>query len=157
MPVLNTTVFRLNDKFNPANVRKTTDSVRLFEQGNRLDAGFVFPSEPQLRIILQNYLDRMPRSIHESLRAVMREALVSDPPTPVVFNWEAAYDWSVNITHTPDTVMTPGVITVTLRGRYPGDDHPLSEEILDYARSRGAASSSKGARKPAKRKASKRS
>jgi hypothetical protein len=53
--------------------------------------------------------------------------------------------------------MTPGVITVTLRGRYPGDDHPLSEEILDYARSRGSASSSKRSRKPARRKASKRS
>lgn len=157
MPVINATVFRLNDKFNPANVRRTTDSARLFEQGNGLDAGFVFPTEPQLRTILQNYLDRMPLSIHEALRAVMRQALISDPPTPVVFNWEAAYDWSLNITHTPDTVMTPGVVTVTLRGRYPGDDHPLLEDMLDYARSRVPSSKSKGARKPAKRKASKRS
>jgi len=103
---------------------------------------------------LQGYLDALPSGIHEALRGVMYEALRASPPTPIVFNWEAAYDYGLHITQTPDTVMTPGVISITLRGRYPDDDHPLSEAMAEFARSRAKAKSSGKRSKPAKRKAS---
>ena len=155
MPALNATVFKLNDKLDPTKVARTAADAAMFAPGERLQASFVFPGDPQLRRVLQRYLDSLPSGVHEVLRAVMHAALTANPPTPMVFNWEAAYDFGVNVTQTPDTVMTPGVISVTLRGRYPDDDHPLLDDMLEFARSR-AKGSAKGS-KPAKRKASKRS
>lgn len=154
MPALNATVFRLNDMFNPTGAANTAaDALEMFAPGERLQASFVFPRDAQLRRVLQTYLDALPSGIHEALRGVIYEALRADPPTPIVFNWEAAYDYGLTITQTPDTVMTPGVISITLRGRYPDDDHPLSEAMAEFARSRSAKSSGKRS-KPAKRKAS---
>lgn len=157
MPAMNATVFKLNDKFAPGRVGATVAEIVAFSSGATLDASFAFPDEPGLRKVLQRYLDALPHGIHEALRATIHAALSANPPTPMVFNWEAAYDFGLHITQTPDTVMTPGVISVTLRGRYPDDDHPLSDAIAEFA-----AASSKSIRrakssKPAKRKASKKS
>ncbi|MGD9965669.1 MAG: hypothetical protein AB7T59_04060 [Hyphomonadaceae bacterium] len=157
MPALNATVFKLNDKFDPTNVGITADDADRFAPGQKLQASFVFPNDAQLRRVLQRYLDMLPSGIHEALRAMMHAALTADPPTPMVFNWEAAYDFGLHITQTPDTVMTPGVISVTLRGRYPDDDHPLEDDMEEFARSAAKAKSSGKRSKPAKRKASKRS
>jgi len=154
MPAINATVFKLNDKFHPTNAPATAASVGLFAPGQRLQASFVFSGDPQLKRVLQKYLDAVPSGIHEALRSVMHLALSTNPPTPMVFNWEAAYDFGLNITQTPDTVMTPGVITVTLRGRYPDDDHPLSDAMEEFARSRSKAKAAGKPSKPAKRKAS---
>jgi hypothetical protein len=157
MPAINATVFKLNDKFNPNSAAATAANVDLFAPGQRLQASFVFPTDPPLRRVLQKYLDALPSGIHEALRGVIHNALSSNPPTPMVFNWEATYDFGLVITQTPDTVMTPGVISVTLRGRYPDDDHPLSDAMEEFARSRSKAKVAGRASKPAKRKASKKS
>lgn len=152
MPAMNATVFKLNDKFNPTSAVTTAANMDLFAPGQRLQASFVFPSDPLLRRVLQKYLDALPGGIHEALRAVIYNALSASPPTPMVFNWEAAYDYGLAITQTPDTVTTPGVISVTLRGRYPDDDHPLSDAMAEFARAKAKGSGK--ASKPAKRKAS---
>ncbi|MGD9980028.1 MAG: hypothetical protein AB7H66_14230 [Hyphomonadaceae bacterium] len=157
MPALNAAVFKLNKKFDPTNLSATVGDADLFKEGKRLQASFVFPDDAQLRRVLQRYLDALPNGVHEALRAIMHGALTADTPTPMVFNWEAAYDFGLDITQTPDTVMTPGVITVTLRGRYPDDDHPLEDDMEEFARSRSKAKTSGKRSKPAKRKASKKS
>lgn len=157
MPAMNATVFKLNDKFNPTSARTTAADIDLFAPGRQLQASFVFPNDPLLRRVLQKYLDSLPSGIHEAVRAVIYKALSTNPPTPMVFNWEAAYDYGLTITQTPDTVMTPGVISVTLRGRYPDDDHPLSDAMAEFARARSKGKASGKSSKPAKRKASKKS
>ncbi len=156
MPAMNATVFKLNDKFAPGRLGVTAAEIGAFSPGARLDASIAFPDEPALRRVLQRYLDALPRGIHEALRATIHAALSANPPTPMVFNWEAAYDFGLHITQTPDTVMTPGVISVTLRGRYPDDDHPLSDAIAEFAASSRSARKERSS-KPAKRKASKKS
>jgi hypothetical protein len=157
MPALNATVFKLNAKFDPTNVGITAADADRFAPGTQLQASFVFPNDAQLRRVLQRYLDALPSGIHEALRAMMHSALTANPPTPMVFNWEAAYDFGITITQTPDTVMTPGVISVTIRGRYPDDDHPLEDDMEEYARSRSKAKSAGKRSSPARRKASKKS
>ena len=156
MPAINATVFKLNDRLGPNQIRSTAAMADAFAQGGRLEASFAFPDDAQLRKVLQRYLDALPSGIHEALRATIYAALRASPPTPMVFNWEAAYDYGLHITQTPDTVLTPGVISVTLRGRYPTDDHPLSADMAEFAAASKRGKSAKGS-KPSKRRASKKS
>ena len=60
MPALNATVFKLNDKFDPTKVARTAANAGMFAPGERLQASFVFPDDPQLRRVLQRYLDSLP-------------------------------------------------------------------------------------------------
>jgi hypothetical protein len=110
-------MFLLNAKFAPDQVRVTSAEAEKFAPGHKLPADLVFKGG-HLKRRLQEYLDTLPSAIQEGIRSTLYSALTSDPPRPVLFKWEAAYDNELRITQTPDTSVR-GSIGLTLRSRYP--------------------------------------
>ena len=70
------------------------------------------------------YIEKMPPSIIESLRAAIYSGLTRN--MAVTVSWAPAYDYEVNVWEAPGTDETAGGITVLLKSRYPKDAHPIS-------------------------------
>jgi len=120
-----------------------------------LPAGVVYPNNPVRRAKLQAYLDGLPPGIQESIRAVIYMALNRNPPKPVAFLWRGGYDYRLEVDETFDAGPTVGTVGITLVGRYPDDPHPIARQARSGRSSSKRAA--KGAPRPAKRKASKKS
>jgi hypothetical protein len=164
MPTADRTVTRLNKFFSPENIRATAPAhAEKFAPGQGLQISFVFDDEPETKELLDSYVETMPAGIVEAFRAAIYQALKGYPLTPIVFTYEPAYDFELRVTQTPNTLKTPGIITLALRGRYISDPHPLAKAMRKARQPRpvGARKSSrspaKGERRPARRKASKKS
>jgi hypothetical protein len=165
MPTGDRTITRLNALFSPENIQINAPVHRnKFAPGQGLQISFVFEDDPETKELLDAYVETIPAGISEAFRAAVYQALKGEPLTPVVFVYEPAYDFELRVTQTPNTLKTPGIITIVLRGRYISDPHPL-ERAMRKARQarpvgadrRSSRSRAKGDRKPAKRRASKRS
>jgi hypothetical protein len=164
MPIIDRTVTRLNDLFSPEKIHITAPLHRSrFAPGKGLDVSFVFDDDPEAKEVLEAYVETIPAGIAEGYRATCYQAL-TEPLTPVVFTFAPAYDFELRLTHTANTVKTPGVITLTLRGRYANDPHPLEKAMRKARQARpvgedrkSSRSRARGERKSAKRKASKKS
>lgn len=68
----------------------------------------------------------MPPTIIEAQRAAVHANLQREAPYGMTFAWVPAYDHEVSVWESPPSTTSPGWITVLIRGRYPGDAHPLS-------------------------------
>lgn len=164
MPTGDKTITRLNYKFSPENIETTAGlEASRFAPGQGLQLGFVFDDDPETRALVEGYIDTMPAGISEAFRAAVYQALKGDPPTPIVFTYEPAYDFELRVTQTPNTLLTPGIITLALRGRYISDPHPLADAMRKARQARpvgarkSSRSSAKAPLKPAKRRPSKKS
>lgn len=165
MPWLDETTDIMSSKMSATNINQEVVNASLFAPGaaSTLPAGYVYPNaaDAAKRQRLQDYLDALPPGIQENIRAAIYFALTSNPPKPMKFRWVGAYDYKVEFVETYDAYYphrSPGVISLTLYGRYPTDPHPLQKFMKP--RGRDAASSSKRAAaspKAAKRKSPKRS
>jgi hypothetical protein len=164
MPMLDQATDIMSSKFSATNINQEVVNAPLFAPGNSLDASYVYPNpgDAVKRKMLQDYLDALPPGIRENIRATIYFALTSRPPRPMKFRWVGAYDYKVEFVETYDTFYsprTPGVISLTLHGRYPNDPHPLLQYMKPHGR--GAAAASKraatGSPSPAKRKPSRKS
>jgi len=158
MPMLNQASAILSTKMSQANISTTATADAHSFASLPLPADVVYPNNQVRRAKLQAYLDGLPLGIQESIRATIYFALKSNPPKPVAFMWRGGYDYRLEIDETFDAGPTVGTIGITLVGRYPDDPHPLATTI--QAAQSGASSSkrrTKGAPRPAKRRASKRS
>ncbi len=165
MPMLDTATAKMTAKMTPPELNNSVAEAGKFA-ALPLPADFVYPGNANqgLRTKLQAYLDALPGGIQETLRATIYLALTSNPPKPMNFKWEGAYDYKIEFTETFDTYQSPrtaGVIGVTLSGRYPDDPHPLAAQIAPpHVRGKRQASSrraAKGSPRPARRKPAKRS
>lgn len=163
MPMLDEATTVMSMKMSSPNVAATAADATLFAQ-LPLPAAYIYPDDALKRRLLQVYLNALPPGIQETIRATIYFALTSKPPRPIKFGWAGAYDYKLELTETYDTFhspRTPGVIGLTLHGRYPDDPHPLADRIAAQGVASGRSSSSKrggkGGAKPTKRKASKRS
>jgi hypothetical protein len=149
----------MSAKLSAANIGEYVSDAEKFAS-LPLPADFVYPTDATRRSMLQAYLDGLPVGLQESMRSTIHFALISEPPKPVAVRWEADYDYRLEHHETFDTYSSPrstGVITLVLRGRYPDDPHPLADRIQPRAGVASSRRAAKGASKPAKRKASKRS
>ncbi|MGQ0531886.1 MAG: hypothetical protein ACT4OF_04235 [Caulobacteraceae bacterium] len=164
MPTGDATVLKLNVAFSPENIAATAGAHKnTFAPGKGLQLGWVFDNDPDNKALLEGYIETMPAGIQEAFRATVLQALTGTPRTPVVFTYEPAYDFEVRITQTPNTKLTPGIITIALRGRYISDEHPLANAMRKARQARpigerrSSRSPAKGARRPAKRRAPRKS
>jgi hypothetical protein len=161
MPMLDQTAAIMTAKLTPPRLDQSVADANSFA-ALPLPAGFVFPKDEYRRQKLQEYLNALPIGIQESIRSAIYLALTSVPPKPMTFKWAGAYDYKIEHTETYDTYhspKSPGVIGITLYGRYPDDPHPLAAYLSPPGGRRASSSkrTAKGAPKPAKRRPSKRS
>ena len=72
-----------------------------------------------------------PPTIIEAQRAVVRRNLEREEPFGMTFAWAPAYDWELTVWESPPTDISPGWITVLIRGRYPNDRQPVTGKDMD--------------------------
>jgi hypothetical protein len=65
-----------------------------------------------------------PEGLREMLRALLYLNLRRRTPLEVQWAWLPGYDWELTVAECPGTAVSPGAITVLIRGRYPLDPHP---------------------------------
>jgi hypothetical protein len=127
MPALQTAITNLNVEFSPDRIDKFAANAKAFAPGQPLNADLLAKPGSILHQALDEYLRTLPRTFHETMRAIIYEALSASPPIPVTFAWAPGYDFELNIWHAPDAVRTRGGVTVLIKSRYPADRHPLQE------------------------------
>jgi len=72
-----------------------------------------------------------PPTIIEAQRAVVRRNLEREEPFGMTFAWAPAYDWELTVWESPPTDISPGWITVLIKGRYPTDQQPVTGKDMD--------------------------
>jgi hypothetical protein len=80
---------------------------------------------------IANHLRGQPPTIIEAQRAVVYRNLERDEPFGMTFAWAPAYEWELTVWESPPTEISPGWITVLIKGRYPGDPHPVTGKNID--------------------------
>jgi hypothetical protein len=126
MPGLQTTLSELNRAFGREDIKTLVANRDAFAPGKPFAAGVVIKEGTPLHKAWTDYLNMMPKSMQVAQQAVIYYALGTRPPTLITFAWAPSYDWELTIWQAPDTDATPGGITILLKSRYPGDEHPLS-------------------------------
>lgn len=126
MPMMQTFLGELNKHFAADRIQAFAAERRQhFAPGKGLDLAFLAEAGTPLHRAWRSYLEKIPPSISESLRAVIHTALATEPPTPLTFAWAPGYDYELTIWQAPDTEQTRGGITLLIKSRYPADRHPL--------------------------------
>jgi hypothetical protein len=126
MPMLQTMLGELNVHMGREKIRELAKRKEMFAPGTDPDYGFLLESQPRLVSAWQSYLKEIPPAVRAGLRAVIHQALSTEPPTQVTFAWAPGYDWELNVWQAPDTRATKGGVTVLIKSRYPDDAHPIS-------------------------------
>ena len=126
MSALQTILIKLNREFNDDNVGLLARSAEMFAPGKKLDIAFLVPSNTPLYRAWKSYMKTVPEVVQETVRSVLYHALTTSPPTGVTMAWAPGYDHEVTVWQAPDSSTTKGGITVLIKGRYPGDTHPLA-------------------------------
>jgi hypothetical protein len=75
---------------------------------------------------IANLLGGLPPAIMEAGRAVIYRNLQREVPFGMTFAWAPAYDNEITVWESPPTNISPGWITVLIKGRYPADEHPVT-------------------------------
>jgi hypothetical protein len=128
MPRLQKVVGHLNTAMSEDRIDEFVKNRDRFAPGKRLSSALnlLFPAETPLYKDMASYIDGLPGSLQEIVRATIYYALSTDPPTLVTFAWAAGYDFELTTWQAPDTRETRGGITMLLKSRYPTDAHPVS-------------------------------
>lgn len=126
MPMLQTVLIELNEKFGEKGIGDFVARKDQFAPGNQLQAELFATPGTLLHRALKAYFADLPGSFHEVLRGIIHYGLSTTPPTQVTFAWAPAYDYELTLWHAPDTKLTKGGITVLFKSRYPDDKHPLA-------------------------------
>ena len=126
MSALQTVFIKLNTKFDPDNVGPFAQHPEMFAPGKKLDIGFMVPTNTPLYRAWKSYMKTVPEVFQETVRSVLYHALNTTPPTNVTIAWAPGYDHEITVWQAPDSSTTKGGITVLIKGRYPGDTHPLA-------------------------------
>ncbi|MDQ1449795.1 MAG: hypothetical protein QOC79_2766 [Actinomycetota bacterium] len=93
-----------------------------------LEGGSVVGADPTK---IANLLKGEPPTIIEAQRAVVQRNLEREEPFGMTFAWAPAYDWELTVWESPPTDISPGWITVLIRGRYPSDQQPVTGKDMD--------------------------
>ncbi len=125
MSALQSILIRLNRKFADDEIGALATTAEMFAPGERLDAAFLVGNTPLYRA-WKSYMQTVPEVFQETIRTVLYHALTTEPPTSVTMAWAPGYDHEVTVWQAPDSNNTKGGITVLVKGRYPGDTHPLA-------------------------------
>ena len=128
MPGLQTVLGKLNTAFGREGIKKMAENREKFAPGQPLAAGIVVTREMAVFDFDATFINAMPTSMQEAIRAIIYQALGTTPPTQITFSWAPNYDYELTVWHAPDTRSTKGGITVLLKSRYPDDKHPLDGE-----------------------------
>jgi hypothetical protein len=126
MAGLQTILSYLNGAFSRERIAELAAQREAFAPGRPLAAGVVIREGTRLHGLWVDYLGKLPKSFQEALRATVYYALSTEPPTPITFAWGPGYDYELTMWHSPDTPPTMGGITILLKSRYPGDQHPAA-------------------------------
>ena len=89
----------------------------------------------------QTIADALPEGLHEMLRSLYIHNLSRKVPLAIQFAWMPGYDWEIQVAECPGTAVSPGGITVIIRGRYPLDTHPST---IKYKKKASRKKSKKG-------------
>lgn len=126
MSALQSVFIKLNTKFDPDNVGPFAESAQtMFAPGKKLDIAFLGPNKALYRA-WKSYMKTVPEVFQETVRSVLHHAVNTTPPTNVTIAWAPGYDHEITVWQAPDSNATKGGITVLIKGRYPGDTHPLA-------------------------------
>lgn len=128
MSALQTILIMFNREFNEDHINRLVQRADMFAPGERLDIGFLVPTNAPLYRAWKSYMKTVPEVFQEAIRSVIYHALTTDPPTSVTMAWAPGYDHEVTVWQAPDSSTTKGGITVLVKGRYPGDTHPLASQ-----------------------------
>jgi hypothetical protein len=128
MPAMQTVAGHLNHAFDKDHIKETAKHRDAFSQGKKLADGvkLLLGKQKALSDVLLPYVSALPGGIQESARSIIYFALDPDSLTHITFSWAPGYDAEMSIWQAPDTRATSGGITVLLKSRYPGDEHPVS-------------------------------
>lgn len=137
MPRLQTVVANFNRALSEENINKLAADRDAFAPGKQLSTALklVLPEQSPLFKDLVSYLDTLPGSLQEIVRATIYYALSTNPPTLVTFAWAPGYDFELTTWQAPDTRQTRGGITMLLKSRYPSDPHPVSQRAATRRKS----------------------
>jgi len=72
----------------------------------------------------------LPPTVAEAGRAIIYRNVQRDEPFGMTFAWAPAYDSELTVWESPPTDISPGWITVVIKGRYPDDPHPVTGKGL---------------------------
>ena len=125
MAALQSVLALLNRAFGQEQIAELAAHREAFGADKPLAAGLVVKKGTRLYDAWRDYVGQLPPSFQPTLGALIRHALSTDPPTPVTFAWAPGYDYEITIWEAPDTRSTRGGITVLIKSRYPGDNHPV--------------------------------
>ena len=126
MPGLQTVLGKLNTAFGREGIKEMAEHREKFAPGQPLAAGLVVTRKMAVYEFYAAYINALPPSMQESMRAIIYQALGTKPPTQITFSWAPNYDYELTVWHAPDTRSTKGGITILLKSRYPDDKHPLA-------------------------------
>jgi hypothetical protein len=125
MPGLQTILSKLNSAFSEDGIERMVAQRDRFAQGQSLFTGVVVGTGMRLHDQWKAYLDRIPKSIQEAIRATIYQALSPDAPTQITFAWAPNYDYELTIWYAPNVratqegLATKGGITILLKSTYP--------------------------------------
>jgi hypothetical protein len=128
VPHLQTILGQLNHAFSKENIQKLADRREAFEPGRPFVSGLIVGRDMALQKHWETYLNQIPKAIQEAIVGVIRQALSTSPPTPIVWAWAPGYDYELTIWQAPDTRTSRGGVTLLIKSRYPDDKHPLYGE-----------------------------
>jgi hypothetical protein len=129
MPHLQTILGHLNVAFGRDNIHTLVPKRDAFAHGKTLGSGGVVVNDKMaLRGDWVKYLQQVPSTMQEAIRAIIHQALGTTPPTQITFAWAPGYDYELCVWQAPDTRTSRGGITVLIKSRYPDDAHPLANE-----------------------------
>jgi len=80
---------------------------------------------------VMEHMQGIPPGIMDAGRAVIHRNLQRERPFGMTFAWAPGYDHEMTIWESPPTQGSPGWITVLIKGRYPGDQHPVTGKPMD--------------------------
>jgi hypothetical protein len=126
MSALQSILIKLNREFADDHIGPFAQTSEMFAPGQRLDAAFLVGGNTPLYRAWKSYMKTVPEVFQETIRTVLYHALTTEPPTGVTMAWAPGYDHEVTVWQAPDSSATKGGITILVKGRYPGDTHPLA-------------------------------
>jgi hypothetical protein len=124
MPLYQALLSELNERFGPDRIAGLDPAT--FSEGVRL-SDLVSTTVP----LLATALDALPPAIHDSIRAVIRSAVLRQ--LPITFAWAPGYDYRLSVWDVASSATSRGGLTVLIETRYPDDPHPLHGTMGDAA------------------------
>jgi hypothetical protein len=112
-----------------AGLHRLEETVQELLGGELSDGGQVGNVDPAT---IAGFMRGLPPTHAEAGRAIIYRNLLRAEPFGMTFAWAPSYDHELTVAESPKIPqISPGWITVVMKGRYPFDAHPVTGRTLD--------------------------